>query len=432
VALTHGRNSLFSQKTPYRKNLGDGLVLKSLGSLEDIERLAAFNGVIHDESVADMTRELILHHPNTRPEHWLYVEDSETTAIVSSLCLIPWKLRYGGVELWAGEMGIVGTLEAYRHRGLIRAQADRHAELLHQGSYDLSHIQGIPYFYRQFGYEYAVPLEGGWRVELHTVPDAGTEQVLHTFRQAGIEDLPQLVRLYDEAAQTLALHVLRSEAEWQYLLGPSTRTEMVAETWLVLGRDGRPVGYFRIPKHGFGEGLIVNETSHLDLRAAQATLHQVAALGRARGKPYIRLCLPRDSTLVHVARCRGAHDLGHYAWQIKLVDVRRTLLKIAPVLEHRIAGSLYAGLTRDICLNLYREAFELRFHDGKLTAVEALGFSDQAGIHIPPLLLAPLLLGYRSREELAALYHDLSIWGEWEPLVDVLFPKMTSFIYTIY
>jgi GNAT superfamily N-acetyltransferase len=149
---------LFTGTTSYQKALQGSLVLKSIASERDVERVAAFHGLIHDQGVAGMVRELVLHHPNTRPEHWLYVEDKATGQVVSSLCLIPWAWQYQGVEIKTGEMGIVGTLEAYRHRGLIRALVERFKELLREGGYDLSQIQGIPYFYRQFGYEYAMPL----------------------------------------------------------------------------------------------------------------------------------------------------------------------------------------------------------------------------------------------------------------------------------
>jgi hypothetical protein len=188
----------------------------------------------------------------------------------------------------------------------------------------------------------------------------------------------------------------------------------------------------RVPQHGFGTDLIVNEVSRLSAETAIAVLRHLKALGQERNKPSIRLCLPAASTLIQVARYRGAHDMGSYAWQIRLVDVGRLLKKLAPVLERRIANSALAGLTRNVCLNLYREAFELRFEKDKLTAVEPLGFSDRGGIRIPPLLFAPLLLGYRSREELRYARPDVSVGGEWQYLVDVLFPKMSSFIYTVY
>jgi GNAT superfamily N-acetyltransferase len=424
---------LFLPTQPYRKELGNGLILKSVADERDAERLAAFNAVIHDEGVAAMARALIFHHPNTRPEHWLFVENEPTGQVVSSLCLIPWTWRYEDVALKAGEMGIVGTLEAYRHRGLIRALVSRFDELLREGGYDLSHIQGIPYFYRRFGYEYAIPLEADLRVEPYLIPDAPSDKPSrYTFRLATLDDLPALMRLYAEAANDLSISAVRDEASWRYLFGPSLQTEMVAETWLALDEARQPAGYFRFPQHGFGEGLIVNEVSRLSGDAALAVLGQLKTLAAGHDKPYIRLNIPAGSALAQVARYRGAHDVGTYAWQIRLMDVGRLLQKLAPVLERRIAASPFAGLRQNVCFNLYREAFELRFKEGKLAAVEPLGFSDRAAIRIPPPLAAPLLLGYRSREELAQAHHDVSVWGEWRHLVDVLFPKVTSFIYTIY
>jgi hypothetical protein len=151
-----------------------------------------------------------------------------------------------------------------------------------------------------------------------------------------------------------------------------------------------------------------------------------------RDKPYIRLCLPVDSTLVQGARYLGAHDLGTYAWQIRLVDVGALLRVLSPVLERRVAASALAGLTANVCLNLYREAFEMRFLGGQLVAVEALGFCDRGGIRLPPQLAAPLILGHRTWKELRHAYPDVSVSAEWQQLVDVLFPRMRSYLYTVY
>src|SRR5512145_2367464 len=101
---------MFTATIPYVKSLGQGLTLKSVGSLEDVERIAAFNKIIHGPGVEVMARTLILQHPHTRPEHWLFVEEDATQRIVSSICLLPWRWRYDGIELRSGEMGICGTL----------------------------------------------------------------------------------------------------------------------------------------------------------------------------------------------------------------------------------------------------------------------------------------------------------------------------------
>lgn len=430
---------MLTRTTSYRKTLEGSLVCKSVAGERDVARLAAFNGLIHGQGVDDMTRELILNHPDTRPEQWLYVEDEAMGQVVSSLCLIPWTWRCQGIALKAGEMGIVGTLEPYRGRGLVRALVGRFKELLREGGYDLSQIQGIPYFYRQFGYEYAMPLEGGWQVGLHHIPDPGDgEATPYVFRLATDRDIPVLVRLYDEAAHDLDIHAVRSEAEWRYLLGPSTKTETDAETWLITDEGGRVMGYARVPKGGFGRGLIVNEVSRLNLESALAALRFFRKLSMERGKPYIRLNLPQGCALIQTARYLGAHDAGRYAWQIYLVDVARLLRKLGPVFERRLAASPLAGLSKTVCIDLYREAFDLQFEGGKLLAVEPAGshggVTQPQGIPIrmPPPLLAPLLLGYRSSEELARTYPDFSADGEGQLLAETLFPRLASFIYTIY
>jgi hypothetical protein len=386
-----------------------------------------------------MARELILNHPDTRPEHWLYVEDTATSQIVSSICLIPWKLRYEDVTLNAGEVGIVGTLESYRRRGLVRELFSRHGELLREGHYDLSHIQGIPYFYRQFDYQYALPLEGGWRVDLHVVPslDEGARETL-TFRQAkttgpaGERDLQTLVRLYDEAAQELSISVQRDTNVWRYLLGPSRRTEMTAETWLVERPDQTPAGYIRIAEHGFGEALILSEVSKLDADAARAVLRKLKALALQRNKPSIRLNVPATSALVQTARHLGAYDLNTYAWQIHLPNIGQLLRKLGPVFERRIAASPFAGLTRDLVFDTYREAFDLCFQAGKLAEVKALGFHEGGDIRVPPFLAAPLLLGHRTWEELYHIHPDVSVSVKWRHLAEILLPRVDSFLYTVY
>lgn len=424
-----------SSVQPYSRRLENGLILKSLSREEDIERLAAFNDGIHGAGVGPMTRCLILDHPHTRPEHWLYIEDEASGQIVSSICFIPWTWRYEDVTLKAGEMGIVGTLETYRQRGLIRALDGRFKELLRSEGCHASHIQGIPYFYRQFGYEYSIPLQGGWRLDMYEIPDedaGGTGSAPYTFRQVTEADIPLLKDLYDEAGRDITVWAQRDEAIWRYLLGPAMKTETAAETWLVLDPTGQPVGYWRVALHDFGPSLNINEGSRLDHPAAVASLRMFKRLALERGKPYIRIFVAEGHPLITAARAWKASDMGTYGWQIYFPDVARLLRTLAPVLERRISTSPFAGLTRQVVINLYREAFELRFEDGQLTAVEAVGYREGGDIQLPPPLIAPLVLGCRSRAELSQGYPDVGCWGQAQMLVDTLFPKVKSYLHTIY
>lgn len=410
--------------------LNDGLTLKSVHTLEDVERWAMFQGHIHGEGVAAMSQAMILHHPATRPEQWLYIEEDATRRIVSALCLIPWRWRYEEAELKVGEVGIVATLEEFRNRGLSRALTIQHRALLQAGSYDISHIQGIPYFYRQFGYEYAMPLEGGYRLELRDVHESESNPMV--IRPAGEADIPVLIRFYQAAADDLAISAYRSDAEWRYLLTHSLGTEMAVDYFLVIDAAGQPAGYVGVQRFGFGEGLNVNEVSRLNSATAAAVLGFLKGLAVERGKLFIRLMPPGNSTLQKVAAAWGAQNTGRYAWQINIPNVARLLGIIGPVLERRIAQSALAGYTSVVPINLYRETVLLHLEAGNLAQVETVPGKQMAGINVPPLLFAPLVLGWRTAGELAAIYPDFSVWAEWKLLVDVLFPRLESYLYSPY
>jgi len=416
--------------------LENGLILRTAkdeaANADDVERVAVFNGKIHGELVETMTRQLFLHHPNTSFDDLIFVEDEQSGEVVSSLCLIPWTWRYEDVELPAGEMGIVGTLEGYRNRGLIRKQVEVFKQRLRERGCLLSQIQGIPYYYRQFGYEYALPLEQWLTLQARQIPDQ--PESTFTFRQATLDDVPTLMRLYNQAAPDLAIHTVRDEAIWQYLLTDAKGTETEREILLIEDADGQGIGYTCVPLHHFGEELNVNEVSRLSYDAALATLQHVKQLSVEREKPGIRLNLPLGCTLAQVALSLGGRDDGAYAWQIHVPDVAALLRALAPVLERRVAASPLTVLTQDVHISLYRETVLLRFAAGKVTEVANVGFTTwyEEPIRLPPLQFVPLVLGYHTWQELKTAFPDVDVAPQARLLVDTLFPKTASFIYTIY
>jgi len=410
---------------------GARLAVRTAADARDVDRVAEFNGLIHGPGVAGMTRDLFLRHPHTRGRDLIFVEDLDSGQVISSLCVIPWTLDIGGALVRSGEMGIVGTLESHRRRGLIRAQMPYYQQRLGERGCALSHIQGIPFYYRQFGYEYAMPLEPTIRVEHREVPEPPDPAPAFAFRPAADADLPALLRMYEAAAGDLDIRAVRDEATWRYLLAPAPASEMEAETWMIDAPDGAACGYLRLPKRHFGAELTVNETSRLSFDAALACLNHLKKLSLERGTPGLRLCLPAGNTLARLAHSLGAHDRGAYAWQIMVPDLAALLRALGPALERRLVDSPFAGLTRDVPIGFYREHTLLRFEGGRLAEVADTGHDDH-GNNLPPRAFIPLALGYRTWQEQHAAYPDLGVWGTWPLLFEVLFPKVSSYLYTIY
>ena len=421
----------FPPAIPYRQNLDNGFALRTPASSEDVERVADFQASVHGPEVGPMMRNLLTRHPAMQMEDQVFVEDDRGN-VISGLCLIPWTWRYAGIDLPVGEMGVVATAEAYRGRGLVRTQVDYFKRRLQARGCLLSAIQGIPFYYRQFGYEYALPLEGGWRIGLDLIPTP--DPARYRCRPATQQDTPALAQFYQEAAGQLTVHAVRDEAVWDYLLEPfATANATSHQTWIVENDEGQAAGYFRTPLFHFGKEMVVDEVSRLELEPAQIILHQLKLLALQDQNPAIRLNLPAACDLVRLAHALGARDLGVYAWQIYIPDVPALLRALAPALERRLAGTLFARFNDRFVLSFYRQAITLHFAYGHLVEVSDYAPAPrQAHVSLPPAAFTPLILGHRSVEELRAAYPDVNIHGIWRLLMETLFPKTSSFIYTSY
>ena len=269
-------------------------------------------------------------------------------------------------------------------------------------------------------------------MELHQVPELKeSEEPGFSCRPGTAADLPAMQRLYDEAVQDLGISACRDDGIWKYLWEHAPSTDTGCEGWVVEDSDKNVIGYFRMEERPWWPSISVNEASLLNYNTALAVLQQLKKLAIDREKPYIRLALPRDCVLMETARYHGAHELETYAWQIHIPDMGRLLRAIGPVLERRLEESPFSGLTEEVKLNFYREAVALNFVDGKIEKVQKLDSSD-GSIRVPPRAAVPLLLGYRNREELQDSWPDMGMPPKEAYLMDILFPKMTSHIYTIY
>ena len=235
----------------------NGFILKSIQSEQDIDRLALFNKRIHEgEDLETLVRMLIAAHPYGMPHHWLFIENAQDDRIVSSVALIPWKISFCGVTLPVAELGFVGTDPAFRRQGLTRLLIEQFHRTVERDGFVCSFLQGIPFFYRQFGYEYALPLETHVNLKLSRI--AAHQSSRLSVRLMRREDLPVIGALYTTCMEAYPIHTKRSAAVWKYLLGPSLHTEMVHDTYCVEDRRRGVTAYFRIARYGFGEGLILD------------------------------------------------------------------------------------------------------------------------------------------------------------------------------
>lgn len=414
---------------PLHIDLGDGLVMRSVASEEEIRRVAVANRKSFQEDELEvLTLDIYRKLPGMRWEDILYVEDTATGEIVSSLSLLPERWLYEDVELKVAELGVVGTHPDYRGRGLIREQMKVFAAKLEQGGYDLSNIQGIPFFYRQFGYDYALPLNTGCQLSLAQVPDAKEETSgAITIRLLAEDEVGVALKLYDQMAADWCVKVARDEATWRFPEQVSDEYPDKVQSFLVLDEE-QPLGYFRLRTHLRDGKLSCREITPMSYEATLAALRLMKKKGSELGAHSIELQVAPDAPAMTVVKGLGGSLYQPYAWQVRIPDRARFLRTIAPVLEQRLAGSAMAGLTGTLHINFYVETVELRFERGRIVQVQSLGKGGRRDIRLPPYPAVRLLTGYQSWQEIRAFRPDLGCAREWELTLEALFPKRPSCI----
>ncbi len=440
------------EETTFIRDLGDGLVLRR-STVEDADALSEFNSRIHsddgpdkpDEKVAAWTRDLLEKpHPTFQAGDFTIVEDTKTGKIVSSMNLISQTWEYAGIPFKVGRPELVGTHPDHRNRGLVRAQF----KVVHQWSAKrgekVQGITGIPYYYRLFGYEMALNLEGGRSGFTPHVPKlAEGHAEPYRVRPADEGDLGLFAELYRQFCQRQLVSCVWDEALWRYELnGKSRKNVNRSELRVIEISSGEAVGCLAHPWMAWGSTMAA---TFYELKPgvsyAEATPSVIRYL-MAYGKDYLDKCeskeelgafgfwLGAEHPVYQVAADRLPHLRRPYAWYLRVVDLPDFLRHIRPVLERRLAASPLSGHSGDLRLTFYNSGLKLVIEKGQLAVVEAwhpepVGHAGEAAF--PGLTFLQLLFGYRNLEELKYAFPDC--WTKRDDaavLLSVLFPKLSS------
>ena len=403
-------------------------------SSNDAKRLhALFSDVFHPEDVGTLAETIFHHLPRMKLKYWFLAEETTTAQIVSAFALIPWIWELEGVKLHVAEMGIVGTQQQHRGQGLMRTLNKEFDSTLEAEQFDLAVIQGIPGFYHRFGYHYAIPLENHINLPLHLVSKK-QEPSTYIFRPASLEDIPYLLQEDHTYRKAFSLSVFRDAASWTYLLTESMNTEYGSEFWILEDQHETPRYYCRIPKQGFGIGLILSEISeNITYDAFHELLQFCTTLAIERKKPYIRFNLHNHATASRFALSMGAHREKGYAWQIKIPDTIRFLTTMKSLLEKRIRNSVFNNFCGTLRLNFFTKNVDLCWINGSLTAIVPGKGECVDTFSINPDLFPALVLGYRTWQEIRHLRKDIFPSSDRSRLmIETLFPSRRSWIYEQY
>ena len=435
-------------------DLGDGLIMRHATS-EDADALSAFNASIfrdpetqvHSEEIRYWVRDLLANpHPSFQPGDFTIVEDTREGKIVSSMNLIEQVWSYGRIPFKVGRPEVVGTLPEYQRRGLVRKQF----EIVHAWGVERGHkmqaITGIPFYYRQFSYDYALPLDfarTGYLPHIPKLKDGETEP--YQFRKPTEADLPFMMHVYQHTLSRYPVGCLWDEAYWRYeaLDGRHEKSATYREWQIIQTPDGEPVGLLAYSPRLYHEAVYA---SFYELKAGvswsavtPSVTRYLADLGRRfaeRDKKNFSAFgfnLGAEHPIYQIMPEQLPRIYGPYAWYVRIPDLPDFLSHIKPVLEDRLAHSGMDGFSGETKINFYRTGLRLVFETGHLTCVEPWNPPHPVvgNIAFPNLTFLQLVMGYHSFDELHSAYPDC--WGDSisKALLDALFPKKWSTVWPV-
>ncbi|KAG0305324.1 hypothetical protein BGZ98_004329, partial [Dissophora globulifera] len=188
---------------------------------------------------------------------------------------------YGSVNVYFGKPEVVASDPEYRNKGFIRRLL---LEMIHPESEArgdvLQFISGIPYYYRQFGYEYGLAISPSAMIEsTDVVPSlAKGKSEPYTLRVAKLDDLPFLKSL----STPTTLHtgaqvgVLYTDEYWRYTVhdifeDKQSRFDCDRDTRIIVDAvSGKDVGCTVVSYEFFGPQLQImaldeSEATYVDV-----------------------------------------------------------------------------------------------------------------------------------------------------------------------
>ncbi|KAK9761585.1 hypothetical protein K7432_013416 [Basidiobolus ranarum] len=175
-------------------------------------------------------------HPPTTIEHFVVIENTRSNPganpIVAVTCLVKELCMYGSVPFIMGRPEIIGTHPDFRGRGFVHLMMEYINNLCDKENLLLDGITGIPFFYRQFGYEFALALDSGDGVKLDDIPPLN-ENNQYFLRSAQLQDYDDYSAFHDLNCTTSLISMSVNPDIWNHALTCWKDNEKIMRTYII-------------------------------------------------------------------------------------------------------------------------------------------------------------------------------------------------------
>lgn len=417
-------------------NTNDRYVIRP-GRADDVAELARLHAAVQLQAVtggkphpgiAAWVEDLLDGHPTVVPEDFLVAEETATGRPAASLVGLRQQWTLAGVRLPVAQVELVGT--APEHRG--NRLTDRLFAALHEryaaGGVPIQMIEGLPYFYRRLGYDYALANDGAPTLPVAPLlpvgpdgPDRPAGAPGLTVRPATVADAEALTAIDRRIADNGVLFCPRDATMWRYEITGRRRASIARRVVAVLVRGADVAGYLVYGSRLSATGELAVFAAACDRpvdwpRAAEAMRAHLLHTGRkyeaAAGEPFraVRPILGPDHPLVRLSpagvprRARG--------WYVRTGDPAQLLTLLQPLLRARWHAAGLRWPEPTLTIDTYGRAARLTFDGGELAGVTGLrgavspSTDPETHAAIPPGALLQLALGHRDLPDVLDIWPD--------------------------
>ena len=412
----------------YRRNISQqfSIHIAENNKKEEFQQILELNVNAHGEPVRDYINHIFLDHPRKGNVLFLYIKDSSSNKIVSSISLMPLEWRFGSITIPVCEMGFVGTLEQYRGKGLIVELNKLYEQIMAEKGYIISVIRGIPCYYRKLGYEFALPLDHRMYLSPSMIPQVNLEFL--KIRKASLDDIEFITKEYNKYYDDFFIANIFDKNCFISKFCNDDYNEFKTSTYII-ETGGEPIAYFTFGKSYDNLGYDIKH-SCINRECGIKILQFTKEIISIENPDQVDLAVREDTDLAELIGELGGTTYETYAWQVKVPNLKLYFETIKPILENRVHNSNFKGVTQDIKISNYKTSIILSFNNGKIstTKMESGYPTDlSCDLKLPGSISFKFILGDRSFKEIKHIVKDAIVKYKSRKLIDVLFPKENSY-----
>lgn len=406
--------------------------------------LAAFDG---ESEMGEWVRMMMDgKHASANSKTVAIAEEVGTHNIVAVITTSPQTWYYENIALKGLNITEVGTHPNYQGQGLVSKLINMIHETLIHKEYDFSMVWGIPWFYKKYDYYQTLANKTSKTYSRNGILAKWGKDTDYNIRPFTLEDIPFGVQLHLDSRSKGLISFPYNEKYWKMFV--FDYFEENRDQYRVIEKDNQPIGVFAHNTHVDDEMSVfmldlVDGESYFDVIpwVTGYLIHygDQILLGDNRKVEQVRYSLREGHPVFEIMKgcyCKKRPAEQNY---YRIVDMRNFLLKIAPVLEQRIADSFMCGYTNDLTFQIFEYKQILRFHfeNGK---IKDIAWEDNnefryQDVHMPLEYFMHMLFGQKDIEDFQYLYREVGsrneeygLNNEIRMLFNILFPKKPSHI----